>query len=147
MNHFKIIASYVIAGPILGGLIVTLATLIASPNWLRDPVDLLVAAVVFAFPLGGIAAFSAGVTHALLAGRVQSSTLIVVAVALAGIVAQAVQMVPPDSLMRFVSSMDHWLIVAGPPVGSAVPISVFLLWRSARMSQRLATDPSPVDSA
>lgn len=147
MNHFKIIASYVIAGPILGGLIVTLATLIASPNWLRDPVDLLVAAVVFAFPLGGIAAFSAGVTHALLAGRVQSSTLIVVAVALAGIVAQAVQMVPPDSLMRFVSSMDHWLIVAGPPVASAVPISVFLLWRSARMSQRLATDPSPVDSA
>lgn len=147
MNHLKIIATYAITGPILGGLVVTIAVLIEAPHLGGHAAQLLATAVMFAFPFGGVAAFSTGVTHALLADRVKSIMLIVIAVALAGVVAQAVQLLAFDGLRQILSAVDGFLMVVGAPVASAVPISLFLLWRSGRMWQRVTTDGSRVDAA
>ena len=98
---------------------------------------------MFAFPYGGLAAFTAGVAHALLAPRVKSRALVVIAVALVGVIAQWVQMLVPWGFIRLVFSRDELLLLSGPPVASAVPISLFLLWRSRRMPKSAKTSDKP----
>jgi hypothetical protein len=132
MRRRKIIGTYAVAGPFLGGLLVAAAMVIEDPQStiLMEKIAL---CFVVAFPLGGLAAVSAGAAHAALGKRLHPCMLVPVVslVGLMGHIVTAFVLGNPASILR------SWHFLFGfvaPPLISAAAISSFLLLRNSRTS-------------
>lgn len=128
MKRWQIIALYATAGPVLGGLLVSVGMVLLEPTPMDMLPQIVAVCVLFAFPVGGLAALGAGVAHAVLMGRAKPVTL-VFAVSLAGLTFHLATVFLMGNHRRLFDSPGSVLAFAFPPVASAAILAIMLLRR------------------
>lgn len=125
MSRWKIIALYTLVGPPIGGLVVAVGAYLYEPlGWEFLPL-FIATCLLFSFPYGVLAAFSAGVSHALLQPKVLGPRLVIY-VCIASVVAHCFTALMLGSFAKATISLTSFFWFALPPLLSAAGLSTVL---------------------
>ncbi len=129
MSRWKILATYLLIGPLIGGLTVAVWLSVAVPpdspaQW----AELLAISLMFAYPYGALAAAAAGSTHASLARRTHAAAL-TMWVMLAGLLGHGLSLVLLGNKGAAFASPTAFVGFIAPALVSALLVAVLILRR------------------
>ena len=125
MSRWKIIALYTLIGPPIGGLVVAAGAYIYEPlGWAFLPL-FVATCLLFSFPYGVLAAFSAGVSHVLLQPKISGPRLVLY-VCIASVVAHCFTALMLGSFAKATISLTSFFWFALPPLLSAAGLATVL---------------------
>ena len=138
MSKLKIIAAYVLLGPMIGGIIMFILMLMLTSSGSHSLISLYslislladcAALLALSYPMGFLAAFAAGITHAMLEGKIQIRHLVLL-VPVAGILGHLLTVYFLGNLDSVFSSMAYFAgFVITPLLSAIIVFYAITQWR------------------
>lgn len=126
MNRIQIFFLYLLAGPLVGGLLVVAAVAITTMPPLDMLVEMVVTGLIFAYPLGLFAALGAGAAHLAMSARLKALSLVAY-VTVAGLLGHIVTMLLMTNASGLMGSPMDLIAFVTPPIVSALIICSAIL--------------------